>query len=96
MVLKKSCIFALILWFLITLFFISRNHFHTTHIQHLNSVNRKIIIPSKKLFDFTPFNVPHNDHRHQSHSPPYNEDEIDHRYGVQKRLVPTGPNPLHH
>jgi hypothetical protein len=24
------------------------------------------------------------------------KDEIDPRYGVQKRLVPTGPNPLHH
>ncbi|RCV17641.1 hypothetical protein SEVIR_3G241500v4 [Setaria viridis] len=24
------------------------------------------------------------------------EDELDPRYGVQKRLVPTGPNPLHH
>ncbi|KAL5211610.1 hypothetical protein ABZP36_022457 [Zizania latifolia] len=23
-------------------------------------------------------------------------DEIDPRFGVQKRLVPTGPNPLHH
>lgn len=23
------------------------------------------------------------------------EDEIDQRYGVQKRLVPSGPNPLH-
>ncbi|KAF3784342.1 CLAVATA3/ESR protein [Nymphaea thermarum] len=23
-------------------------------------------------------------------------DEIDPRYGVEKRLVPTGPNPLHH
>ncbi|CAO2045663.1 unnamed protein product [Urochloa humidicola] len=23
-------------------------------------------------------------------------EEIDPRYGVQKRLVPTGPNPLHH
>lgn len=22
--------------------------------------------------------------------------EIDPRYGVEKRLVPTGPNPLHH
>ncbi|WOL14082.1 hypothetical protein Cni_G22862 [Canna indica] len=25
-----------------------------------------------------------------------NGDEIDPQYGVEKRLVPTGPNPLHH
>ncbi|XP_038972687.1 CLAVATA3/ESR (CLE)-related protein 9-like [Phoenix dactylifera] len=27
--------------------------------------------------------------------PPPMEEEIDPRYGVEKRLVPTGPNPLH-
>ncbi|RRT55605.1 hypothetical protein B296_00017586 [Ensete ventricosum] len=27
--------------------------------------------------------------------PPSSREEIDPRYGVQKRLVPTGPNPLH-
>lgn len=27
--------------------------------------------------------------------PPPFDDEIDPRYGVEKRLVPTGPNPLH-
>nr|DAD34992.1 TPA_asm: hypothetical protein HUJ06_005632 [Nelumbo nucifera] len=27
--------------------------------------------------------------------PPPLDDEIDPRYGVEKRLVPTGPNPLH-
>ncbi|XVF85844.1 hypothetical protein PTKIN_Ptkin17bG0150300 [Pterospermum kingtungense] len=28
--------------------------------------------------------------------PPSELDEIDPRYGVEKRLVPSGPNPLHH
>ncbi|KAI3763680.1 hypothetical protein L2E82_13674 [Cichorium intybus] len=28
--------------------------------------------------------------------PPPPPEEIDPRYGVAKRLVPTGPNPLHH
>ncbi|KAJ4754618.1 CLAVATA3/ESR (CLE)-related protein 9 [Rhynchospora pubera] len=28
-------------------------------------------------------------------APPEQSDEIDARYGVSKRLVPTGPNPLH-
>ncbi|RRT58996.1 hypothetical protein BHE74_00027160 [Ensete ventricosum] len=27
--------------------------------------------------------------------PPPPPDEVDPRYGVEKRLVPTGPNPLH-
>ncbi|KAK4772239.1 hypothetical protein SAY86_014014 [Trapa natans] len=27
--------------------------------------------------------------------PPLSDDEIDPRYGVEKRLVPSGPNPLH-
>lgn len=29
-------------------------------------------------------------------SPVDDGNEIDPRYGVEKRLVPTGPNPLHH
>ncbi|KAL0446925.1 UNVERIFIED_CONTAM: CLAVATA3/ESR (CLE)-related protein 12 [Sesamum latifolium] len=42
-------------------------------------------------FDFAPFL---NSHHHHRGVPPGNE--IDPRYGVEKRLVPTGPNPLHH
>ncbi|KAI9117426.1 hypothetical protein K1719_011592 [Acacia pycnantha] len=45
----------------------------------------------------------HHHHHHvlRSHSmvqhpPPAEEGQIDPRYGVDKRLVPTGPNPLHH
>ncbi|CAN6350958.1 unnamed protein product [Urochloa humidicola] len=48
----------------------------------------------------------HHHQRHQHHRwnrqgiiPPSavgNGEEIDPRYGVQKRMVPTGPNPLHH
>ncbi|CAL5022280.1 unnamed protein product [Urochloa decumbens] len=48
----------------------------------------------------------HQDHHHH-HVNPWNwqgippssvgkGEEIDPRYGVQKRRVPTGPNPLHH
>lgn len=60
------------------------------------SKNRKILATG---FDFTPFinrqrqhhrHHRHHDHHHRSHT------EIDPRYGVDKRLVPTGPNPLHH
>lgn len=61
-------------------------------------------------FDFTPF-YRHHHHKHHGHhhhrhyynpEPPppgggtNNGHEIDPRYGVEKRLVPTGPNPLHH
>lgn len=31
-----------------------------------------------------------------SPSPVDDGNEIDPRYGIEKRLVPTGPNPLHH
>ncbi|XP_030513386.1 CLAVATA3/ESR (CLE)-related protein 9 [Rhodamnia argentea] len=33
--------------------------------------------------------------RIRRHQPPPPPDEIDPRYGVDKRLVPSGPNPLH-
>ena len=43
----------------------------------------------------------HQDHHHRSHTRVAHpnepkESEIDPLYGVDKRLVPTGPNPLHH
>ncbi|XP_018812503.1 CLAVATA3/ESR (CLE)-related protein 10-like [Juglans regia] len=34
-------------------------------------------------------------YRHLPSPPPLQTDEIDPRYGVEKRLVPSGPNPLH-
>ncbi|KAL4191665.1 hypothetical protein AMTRI_Chr07g81690 [Amborella trichopoda] len=36
-----------------------------------------------------------SNHFPASFSPNSDEDEIDERYGVSKRQVPTGPNPLH-
>lgn len=65
--------------------------------------HRKALIASN--FDFTPFvkNVHHHHQHHHQHDNVYKQpeelvggDEIDQRYGVEKRLVPTGPNPLHH
>ncbi|CAH1422340.1 unnamed protein product [Lactuca virosa] len=55
-------------------------------------INRKVLSPTAN-FDFTPFL--HGDH-HQHHQHPAAVPEIDQRYGVEMRLVPTGPNPLHH
>ncbi|EEF50649.1 CLE12, putative [Ricinus communis] len=50
-------------------------------------------------FDFAPFLNKH--HRHRPHYHRMKPEspagaEIDPRYGAEKRLVPTGPNPLHH
>ncbi|KAJ6891225.1 hypothetical protein NC651_024662 [Populus alba x Populus x berolinensis] len=57
-------------------------------------LNRKLVAGK---FDFTPFQKHHQQpmpeeegHKKRARS------EIDPRYGVEKRLVPTGPNPLHH
>ncbi|CAA2967126.1 Hypothetical predicted protein [Olea europaea subsp. europaea] len=61
-------------------------------------IHRKALATTRK-FDFTPFlnrirrQKPPTD-LHQQPRPPRNE--IDPRYGVEKRRVPTGPNPLHH
>ncbi|RVW65127.1 CLAVATA3/ESR (CLE)-related protein 13 [Vitis vinifera] len=75
-----------------------------------SSVSRQPPISRKVLsskFDFTPFQKQRHRHRHHhSHrhgrspnmqvQPEPAGTEIDPRYGVEKRLVPTGPNPLHH
>lgn len=59
-----------------------------------SSMHRKLLTTS---FDFKELQ------RHRTYysrpltqEPDPTGDEIDLRYGVQKRLVPTGPNPLHH
>lgn len=47
---------------------------------------------ARTKFDFTPFLK----RQRQRHREGRDKSEIDPRYGVEKRLVPTGPNPLHH
>ncbi|KAI3785624.1 hypothetical protein L1987_44748 [Smallanthus sonchifolius] len=54
--------------------------------------DKNLASPSTE-FDFTPFI---HGHQHQHHQHPARGLEIDPRYGVEMRLVPTGPNPLHH
>ncbi|KAI3452984.1 hypothetical protein Pfo_009647 [Paulownia fortunei] len=56
--------------------------------HHQPLITHRKALASK--FDFTPFL---KRHRHHGNS---HRTEIDPRYGVEKRLVPTGPNPLHH
>ncbi|XP_054820942.1 protein FON2 SPARE1-like [Prosopis cineraria] len=72
--------------------------------QLLSALNRNRKLLASK-FDFTPFvhrrhhHRRHHHHHRRSHTtahPPPSEGQIDPRYGVDKRLVPTGPNPLHH
>ncbi|CAA0833029.1 CLAVATA3/ESR (CLE)-related protein 13 [Striga hermonthica] len=54
-------------------------------------VHRRALAAAK--FDLSSF-VKHR-HRKEKTGPP-SGNEIDPRYGVEKRLVPSGPNPLHH
>ncbi|RDX77078.1 CLAVATA3/ESR (CLE)-related protein 13, partial [Mucuna pruriens] len=103
-------VLSFILWlFLFSLFFHAWFAFQSNNHNalignnqlHLSvSPNRKILAATPG-FDFTPFL--HHRHRHhhrrhhrRTHMPEPNQTEIDPRYGVDKRLVPTGPNPLHH
>ncbi|KAF8033128.1 hypothetical protein BT93_D1890 [Corymbia citriodora subsp. variegata] len=63
----------------------------TSTSHHRGSINRKVLASK---FDFAPFRK----RRGKGHlpEPPDDGGNVDPRYGVEKRLVPTGPNPLHH
>ncbi|GKV25103.1 hypothetical protein SLEP1_g34596 [Rubroshorea leprosula] len=73
-----------------------------TSVPHRMVTNRKVLTGAK--FDFRRFlhHTKHHQrhHHHRRHTPvqpePADGTQIDPRYGVDKRLVPTGPNPLHH
>ncbi|KAJ7978826.1 CLAVATA3/ESR (CLE)-related protein [Quillaja saponaria] len=104
MIIKTHHLFSFILWLSLIFFFsffffewftFTPNHDH--HQQTLRS-NRKVLLATRS-FDFTPF-LHHRHHRHHHHQyhrhPEPAETKIDPRYGDEMRLVPTGPNPLHH
>ncbi|CAA7043192.1 unnamed protein product [Microthlaspi erraticum] len=61
-------------------------------ISSLRPGRRALVV---RKFDFTPFLKDLHPKNHGEVSPPGGS-EIDQRYGVEKRLVPSGPNPLHH
>lgn len=65
-----------------------------SHHHHSLIMKRKVLA---SRFDFSPF-FKHHDHKNSEGvlKPDPSETEIDPRYGVEKRRVPTGPNPLHH
>ncbi|KAI8024455.1 CLAVATA3/ESR (CLE)-related protein 13 [Camellia lanceoleosa] len=108
MALKTSHLFLIILWLSLFLLFFHELYIYKSKISNittLSSLSRHPPIGRKVLaskFDFTPFLKHRHHHHHQKHSPEMNGQpepagsEIDPRYGVEKRLVPTGPNPLHH
>ncbi|CAN8238917.1 unnamed protein product [Cochlearia groenlandica] len=110
MALKFSQILFIVLW--LSLFFLLLlHHVYSFNLHRLYSldveerqdhhrlytvrfVSRKALSHS---FDFTPFQRRDNHHRdHNLSGEEYGGDEIDPRYGVEKRRVPSGPNPLHH
>ncbi|KAJ8752248.1 hypothetical protein K2173_003884 [Erythroxylum novogranatense] len=81
-------------------FFSSVNAIHNNSVSISNEPfsNRKMLATK---FDFTPFLKSHyqHHHHHSRHLPLHREpagSDIDQRYGADKRLVPSGPNPLHH
>ncbi|KAK1415992.1 hypothetical protein QVD17_31780 [Tagetes erecta] len=73
----------------------TENHPHRRH--QLHDHNSCITISTHKYpspLCNSDCHPPHHHHR-KPPLPPPEDDEIDPRYGVSKRLVPSGPNPLH-
>ncbi|KAL7149298.1 hypothetical protein ABFS83_05G030000 [Erythranthe nasuta] len=109
-VMKIPLLLSPFLWFLLILIFFHQFH-NFKYLQNSSTVinatsssslgyhrrqvpligrHRKILAGK---FDFTPFL---KRHRHRKRPPPSGREVVDPLYGVEKRLVPTGPNPLHH
>ncbi|KAG8366560.1 hypothetical protein BUALT_Bualt17G0092500 [Buddleja alternifolia] len=88
--------FPFIFLFLILLLFhdsYSTNSYNSY--EHHPLISHRKALSSK--FDFTPFLKHRRELPPAFHTgPPGSGSEIDHRYGAEKRLVPSGPNPLHH
>ncbi|MFS8021725.1 hypothetical protein Hanom_Chr16g01430781 [Helianthus anomalus] len=85
---KIPLLLHLIFWLSLIFLIIAR----TSPLRHHHSLtNRKTLASS---FDFTPFLIHH--HHHHDNSLELSGSQVDPRFGVEKRLVPTGPNPLHH
>ncbi|ESQ28382.1 hypothetical protein EUTSA_v10019343mg [Eutrema salsugineum] len=66
---------------------------HHNRLYTIRLVSRKAL---SHRFDFTPFQSRENNRHHHRSGKKHGGDEIDPRYGVEKRRVPSGPNPLHH
>ncbi|KAJ3692342.1 hypothetical protein LUZ60_012692 [Juncus effusus] len=97
---------TLVLW--LTFLILSLHAWNSINHQP-NFVSRKLLFSPRNL---TREAHHHHNHHHKNHHKHDNSasylpghrpkpgpdpgEEIDPRYGVDKRLVPTGPNPLHH
>ncbi|KAG2667308.1 hypothetical protein I3760_15G107900 [Carya illinoinensis] len=75
--------------------------------SHHMSISQHTLISNRKVLAGKINFKAYRRHRHHRHHPssrghvpvqpgPAAGSEIDPRYGAEKRLVPTGPNPLHH
>ena len=112
MALKNSIVHLLgiILWLSLLLLFFGWCNLFSKDVNSINirhhqvSISHQMTLSNRKVlankFDFIPF-LHHKHHwRHRPRHVPVQSEpssyEIDPRYGVEKRLVPTGPNPLHH
>ncbi|XP_028776377.1 CLAVATA3/ESR (CLE)-related protein 12-like [Neltuma alba] len=101
-------VLLILLWLSLLLFLFHHQYFINNNSQKqfaeesLASHDHSLIIRGRGRktlaikFDFSPI-LKHHHHREEDSSeidPAARE--IDPRYGVDKRKVPTGPNPLHH
>ncbi|KAG1330525.1 putative CLAVATA3/ESR (CLE)-related protein 13 [Cocos nucifera] len=109
---RTPFLLSLLLWLILLLFlFHGWNHLKPQSTSP-SSVPREVLAANKLDFStfHSARHSHHHHHRHQQHQhgqarhstvvevkpSPDGGDEIDPRYGVAKRKVPTGPNPLHH
>ncbi|XP_038707248.1 CLAVATA3/ESR (CLE)-related protein 9 [Tripterygium wilfordii] len=76
-----------------TAFSRNQHKYTTTYNHHHMHSCREKMYPRSLCIRFQSIN-----NKHLPPPPPpdfHHDDEIDPRYGVEKRLVPSGPNPLH-
>ncbi|KAK1321151.1 CLAVATA3/ESR (CLE)-related protein 13 [Acorus calamus] len=107
---SRAVVFLFLYMILLLIMLNGWSHLRPTN--QVEAPHRANYFHRKILFDFSPFLAKqHRQHRHRhhrhgaSHRNPAPSGgggdgggggDIDPRYGVEKRLVPTGPNPLHH
>ncbi|OWM90322.1 CLAVATA3/ESR (CLE)-related protein 12-like [Punica granatum] len=99
---KLLHLLSLTLWLSLLFFFFhawTNYSNNTTHSFRTLSVTDRKSLAQK--YDFTPFlhhrhHRHHHKHRHRDHTTRQAGAKTDPLYGLDKRVVPTGPNPLHH
>ncbi|KAK4567806.1 hypothetical protein RGQ29_003531 [Quercus rubra] len=69
---------------------------HQTTTTTTTLSNRRVLISKINFSQFLQHQHQQQQRHHVAAPPESAGTEIDPRYGAEKRLVPTGPNPLHH